>query len=51
MNIEENMMLATRRTKKKTLKWGFNKEDREAWKSPYVPGGSDGSSGRRSVSE
>ena len=29
MNIEENMMLATRRTKKKTLKWGFNKEDRE----------------------
>ena len=30
MNIEENMMLATRRTKKKTLKWGFNKEDREA---------------------
>ena len=30
MNIEENMMLATRRTKKKTLKWGFNKGDREA---------------------
>lgn len=29
MNIEENMMLAMRRNKKKGLRWGFNKKDRE----------------------
>lgn len=29
MSIEENMMIATRRTRRKNLKWGFNKKDRE----------------------
>ena len=31
MSIEENMMIATRRTRKKNLKWGFNKKDRETF--------------------
>ena len=29
MSIEENMMIATRRTRRKNLKWGFNKKMRE----------------------
>ena len=29
MSIEENMMIATRRTRRKNLKWGFNKQMRE----------------------
>ena len=29
MSIEENMMIASRRTRRKNLKWGFNKELRE----------------------
>lgn len=32
ISIEENMSLANRRTKKKTLKWGFKKEDREKYR-------------------
>ena len=29
MSIEENMMIATRRTRRKNLKWGFDKKSRE----------------------
>lgn len=32
ISIEENMSLASRRMKKKTLKWGFRKEDREYYR-------------------
>ena len=31
ISIEENMSIASRRMKKKTLKWGFRKEDREKY--------------------
>ena len=32
MSIEENMMIASRRTRRKNLKWGFNKELRNEFK-------------------
>ncbi len=32
ISIEENMSIASRRTKKQGLKWGFHKEDREYYK-------------------
>lgn len=32
ISIEENMSIASRRTKKNTLKWGFHKNDREEYR-------------------